>query len=194
MFPSRVVALLLLMFSPLAQADSVDVNMNNTSAQFKLGLSASDIGDGNAELQGGVLYNDNNNLLAEAGLMAKGPEGGGEEGGAGPIGGGGLKVVAGTLQQPGVTHNLLDIALGVELGYALPSTVPIAVVGHYFGSLKILSFADTERFSQHGVRLEVGASPKAKIYFGYREISFGIKGVSSLIFDMGTHVGMSISF
>jgi hypothetical protein len=167
--------------------------MNNTSAQIKAGISASGIGDGNAELQARVLYNDTNDILADAGVFARGP-GGGEEGEAGPIAGGGLKVLAATLHQPGATYNLACITLGGEFGYALPSSMPIAVVGEYLASPKILSFSDAERFNQYGVRLELAASPKAKIYLGYREVGFGIKNAGSVIFDKGTHVGLFVAF
>jgi hypothetical protein len=189
----RVLAPVLLAISPLALADSVDINMNNTSAQIKAGISASGIGDGNAELQARVLYNDTNDILADAGVFARGP-GGGEEGEAGPIAGGGLKVLAATLHQPGATYNLACITLGGEFGYALPSSMPIAVVGEYLASPKILSFSDAERFNQYGVRLELAASPKAKIYLGYREVGFGIKNAGSVIFDKGTHVGLFVAF
>jgi hypothetical protein len=189
----RTFASLALFISPAAYADFVDINMNNTSAQFKAGMSASGIGDGNAELQSRLLYNDNSDLLVDAGLMVKGP-GGGEEGEAGMIAGGGLKAVAGTLHQPTATHNLLCIAIGGEFGYALPTAIPFAVIGEYLGSPKILSFADTERFNQYGVRLELAASPQAKIYMGYREVGFGIKNTGSVVFDMGTHVGLTVTF
>ena len=85
----RTFAALALFASPQAHADFVDIDMNNTSAQFKVGMSASGIGDGNAELQSRLLYNDNSDLLLDAGLMVKGP-GGGEEGEAGMIAGGGV--------------------------------------------------------------------------------------------------------
>ncbi len=190
---TRIVIPLLLAFSAPTRADSFDVNMNNTAAQFKLGMSASGIGDGNAELQTRLLYNDNSDLLADAGLMVKGP-GGGEEGAAGLIAGGGIKVLTGTLHQPTATHNLLCIALGGEVGFALPTAVPLALIGEYLGSPKILSFSDSERFNQYGLRLEVSASAQAKIYFGYREIGVGIKDAGSFTLDKGSHVGMSVAW
>lgn len=191
MLLSRVfLALLLLLTGSLALADSIDINLNNSAAQLKYNASASGIGDGNAEIQGGVLLNDTNDMLSEVGLMILSP--GGEEGGLSA--GGGLKGVYAKQTQNGTTNNFAVIAVGAHVDYTLPGTTPISLVGEYFGSPKIISFADAERFNQYGIRLELAASPQAKIYLGYREIGFGIKATGSIIFDMGTHVGMVISF
>lgn len=188
-----VVVVCLLLLSRAAIADSFDINMNNNSAQIKFGTSAGGLGDGNAEPQVGVLYNDQNNILAEAGIKAKGG-GGGEEGAPGLIAGGWGGVVLGSVHQGGITSTVSCIAIGPEIGVALPTAVPIALVAEYRAALKIMSFFDSERLTQLGVRLEVASSPNAKIYFGYREISFGIKGAGSATLDMGTYMGVTATF
>ena len=193
MLLNRVFASFLLAISPMAMADSLDVHMNNTSAQFKLGMSASGIGDGNAELQSRLFFNDTNDILLDAGVFARGP-GGGEEGAAGPIAGGGLKVVYSKLDHAGTSYTLACIALGGEFGFALPSSIPISLIGKYILSPKILSFADAERYNEYGVRLELAASQQAKIYLGFRQIGFGAKNAGSLILDTGTHIGLVVSW
>lgn len=192
-------AALLLVASLHAHADSFDVNMNNTTAQFKAGVSASGLGEGNAEIQGRLLYNDNSDLLADVGPVVQGAGGGGgggEGGEAAPgvIAGGGVRLLAANSHQPAATYTLFCLSLGAEFGFALPTSVPMAIIGDYATSPKILSFADAERYNQYGIRLEFGASQKAKIYFGYREVGFGVKNFGSLVFDKGTHVGLSVAF
>lgn len=187
----RILGVALLTASTPLFADALDINMNNSAVQLRFDTSAG-IGEGPAKLRGGLLLNDSNNLLAEAGVAASGS--GGEEGGAGPVAGGGLKTVFGTVQQNGVTSTVAGIAIGLEGGYRLPSEIPVSLVGEYLFSLKIISFLDSERFSQFGMRIEIAGSPQAKIYVGYREISFGIKDAGSAVLDSGMHIGMNIAF
>lgn len=193
--PSPCAALLIIV-SLQAHADSLDINMNNTSAQFKAGISASGLGEGNAEIQGRLLYNDSGDQLVDVGPVVQGPGGGGEDGGGAPgtIAGGGLRFLVANSHQPGATYTLACLTLGAEFGFALPTSVPLAIIADYAGSPKILSFADAERYNQYGIRLEFGASQKAKIYFGYREVGFGVKNFGSIILDKGSHVGLSIAF
>ncbi len=199
MKPLSSCAALLLIVSLQAHADSFDVNMNNTSAQFKAGISASGLGDGNAEIQGRLLYNDSGDQLIDVGPVVQGPGGGGgggEDGGgaAGKIAGGGLRFLVANSHQPGTTYTLMCLCLGAEFGFALPTSVPLAVIADYAAAPKILAFADAERYNQYGIRLEFGASQNAKIYFGYREVGFGVKNFGSIILDKGSHVGLAVAF
>ncbi len=191
MYFMRILAVSLLPLSTPLFADEFDINMNNSAVQLRYDTSAG-IGEGPAKLRGGLLMNDSNNLLAEVGVAASG--GGGEEGAGAPVGGGGLKGLFGSIQKNGVTSTVAGIAIGLEGGYGLPTAVPVNLVGEYQFALKIISFLDSERFSQYGLRIEVAASPQAKIYVGYREISFGIKDAGSAVLDSGTHIGMRLSF
>ncbi|MEI7842540.1 MAG: hypothetical protein WCI39_05865 [Gallionellaceae bacterium] len=194
MFLNRVFAVTLLVLSPAALADSLDINMNNNAAAFKYGATA-DFVQGNAELQTGLLYNDVNNMFFEAGLMVKG---GGEENAPGLSIGVGAKGVFGTIPATAATNNSSingsAIAVGGSVTLAFPTESRVAIVGEYFASPKIMSFADAERFNQFGLRLEVGVSPQANVYVGYREIGFGVKTLGGVVLDKGTHMGVSILF
>lgn len=194
MLAGRVLVVFMLACSPAAFADSFDVNMNNTAVQVKYGASASDIGDGNAEFQGRFLYNDAGNRLADVGLKVKG--GGSGEEGPGLIAGGGVKGLYGAINQgvgvPAISVSC--IAVNAELGVSLPSTIPISLIGEYSVATKIMSFADAERYDEFVLRVEAVITPQAKIYYGYREIGFGIKNVGSVLFDSGTYAGMTLTF
>lgn len=194
MLLSRVIAVTLLVLSPTVLADSLDISMNDTSAQFKYGASASDFVEGDSEIQTGLLYNDNSNLFFEAGLAVKG---GGEENAPGISVGVGAKAVLGTIPSTATAQSVNGsaIAVGGALTLALPTESRVAFVGEYFASPKIMSFADAVRFNQIGVRLEVGVSPQASVYLGYREIGFGVKTApGSVVLDKGTHLGVSMKF
>jgi hypothetical protein len=199
---SRILAVSLLALSPAVFADSLNINLNNNAAQFQFNSSASDFIEGNSELHGGMLYNDTNNMFFDAGLLVKG---GGEESSPGLSANIGVKGVFGSIHTKtasatvpvvvtDTTNTGSAIAVGGELVLALPTPSRIAVVGEYYASPKIMSFADAERFNQFGARLEFEASPQANVYIGYREIGFGIKGTGSTTLDRGTHLGVVVSF
>lgn len=203
MFLSRILAASLLVLSSSAFADSIDVNLNNNAAAFRFNSSASDFIEGNSELTAGLLYNDANNKFIDAGLIVKG--GSEEEGAPGLSVGVGVKGVFGmnnrtvtpaTAATPAVTttDTLSAIAVGGAAVLGLPTAIPIAFVVEYYASPKIMSFADSERFNQFGLRLEVGVSPQARIYVGYREIGFGIKSGGSAELDKSSFVGVIASF
>jgi hypothetical protein len=195
MLLSRFLAVTLLVLSPAVFADSLDINMNNNAAAFKFGSSASDIIQGDSELQAGALYNDVNNLFFDAGVMVKG---GGEDNAPGISAGVGAKVVYGTMPGTKATNNNsingAGIAVGGTLTLAFPTESRVAIVGEYYASPKIMAFADAERFNQFGARLEVGVSPQASVYLGYREIGFGVKSYGSVVLDRGTHIGVHVMF
>lgn len=194
MFTSKTIVVFLLIFSRAAFAGGVDINLNNTTLQFQASSSASDFIEGNSELHAGLLFNDLNNIFVDAGLIVRG--GGEEEAASGPIASVGAKAVYGSIHR--VAPTTIDtgsaIAVGGEFGYAFPSAVPAALVAEYFFSTKIMTFADTERFNQFGLRLELMGSPQAKVYLGYREIGFGLKSGGSVTLDSGTVLGVNAKF
>jgi len=197
MLLNRLVAISLLALSPAAFADSMNINLNNNAAQFQFGVSASDFIEGDSELHGGLLYNDANNLFFDAGLIVNGGEGDGSEPGLNVSIG--AKAVFGSINAvapapAGTTDTVSAIGIGGELAFVLPTPTRVALVALYYGSPKIMSFADAERFNQLGLRLEFEASPQANVYVGYREIGFGIKGRGSETLDKGTAVGVIVSF
>jgi hypothetical protein len=194
MLLNRVLAVFLLALSPAVFADHLDINLNNNAAQFQ--FSSSEMVEGISGTHAGVLYNDRNNLFFDAGVLAKE----GEENAPGLSIGVGAKAVFGTINTPGVggaaskVNTVSGIGVGGELTYTLPTPTPVAIVGEYYASPKIMSFADSERYNQFGVRLEIEASPQAGVYVGYREIGFGIKQSGSLTLDNGTVLGARLKF
>jgi hypothetical protein len=188
MLLSRVLAVLFLLVSSAACADSINANMSNSTAQFEAGFSSG----GNAEIQTGVFYTDQGSVLLDGGLMVKG--GGGEQDAAsGMSGGGGIRVVAGQIQQGGVTNYVECIALGAQGSFTPPAFPLVALVGEVFNSVKMTSYGDTDHFSEFAVRLEMGP-PHAKFYVGYRETTFYIIGTGAVTLNNGSYMGVVFTF
>ncbi len=182
----RLLTIFLLAFSSSAFAGSVSVNMSNSAAQFEAGFS----GDGSAETQGEFFYNDQGSLLVDGGLIVGG---GGQDAASGPSGGGGVKVLASKIKQGDASYMASAVALGGQGSIPLSTTAPIALVGEFFASLKIITFGDADRFGQFALRVEMGP-PQAKFFVGYREIAFNITGVGSVSLDKGGYMGVKFSF
>lgn len=185
-----VFALSLLLLSPLTFADALDVNLNNNAAQFRYSSSAGVFIQGNSEFRFGALYNDVNNVMGDAGLIVSGAA----ENVPGLTIGVGVKALAGSIHSGAQTNSVSAIAIGGELGYAIPAIKQVSLVGEYFAGPKITTFADADRFNQSGLRLEYEITPQTKAYLGYREINFGIKSAGDAMLDRGAHVGIKLTF
>ncbi len=197
----KAVTVTFILFINTVFADSFDINMSNNTAQVIVGTSPQGMpSDANAEFQTAVLYNnDQGNILAEAGMLSKGVQPSeddqgdvknGTSPGFKPGGRGGF--LLGSLHQGSFTRTVSCFAFGPAMVYTFPTSVPISVVAEYQVSLKIISFFDADRYSKVGLRIEAEV-PNAKIYLGYRQISFGITGAGDAILDKGVFVGLNIT-
>ena len=195
----RFVVAFCILFGESVLADSFDINMNNNAVQVKSGFAPDQLSQANAEFQTGVLYNDQGNLLAEAGVSGNGPPPEDDEDGKntrmpkGLIAGGTGGFLLGSLQQGSSTRTVSCLAIGPRIGFTFPTDVPISIIVEYRTSLKIISFLDASRFSQFGLSVEAKV-PSAKIYLGYREINFGINGAGDAILDKGVFIGVNFTY
>ena len=184
---------LLLLASPLAFADALDISLNNDAVAFKYDTSAGGVIQGNTDVFVGMLYNGTSmNTLAEAGMLVKG-----DESDSGAILGVGAKVIAGTIKNftPGTTLNVASIVIGGEIGYVFPAVKQLSVAFFYFGGPTITTFGDANRAGQWGLHADYEVSQGAKIYVEYTETNFGISATGqTATLDSGTYVGVKLSF
>ncbi len=189
----RIITVFLLIASPLAFADALDISLNNNAAAFSYNTSAVALIQGNSDFHMGVLYNDSMNSLGEAGLLVKG-----EEGDASGVNlAVGAKALVGVIKNyaPGTTQNVAAIVIGGELGYAFPAVKQLSAAFDYFAGPKITSFGDANRANQWGLHLDYEVSQGTKVYVEYREANFGIvNGGQTATLDSGTYLGVRLSF
>jgi predicted porin len=189
----RIITVFLLISSPLALADAMDISLNNNAAAFKFSTAAGALVQGNSDLNFGLLYNDSMNTLVEGGLMVKGDEGD-VPGLSLSVG---SKVLVGMIKNfsPGTTQNVSAIVIGGELGYGFPAVKQLSVALHYFAGPKITTFGDANRAGQWGMNLDYEVSPGTKVYVEYREVNFGIvNGGQTARLDSGTYMGVKLTF
>jgi len=186
----RLVALSLLAISSLSVADTLDVNLSNSAAQFK--YSATSGIAGKSDLFASFMYNEVNSALAEAGLLVLN-----EEGSVPGLSLGiGAKAVVASLNKVAPSRKLVSgVALGAQVRFEIPADRRFAFVGEYHYAPKIISFGDSERFYQGAVRAEYSISALTQAYVGYRTTKFFlINNQPNGVLDNGAHIGIRLSF
>ncbi len=188
----RVITVLLLIASPLAFADALDISLNNNAAAFRYNTPASALVQGNSDFTVGLLYNDSMNTLADAGLLVKGDEGDA----SGLVLSVGSKVLVGMIKNYSTsTLNVSAIVIGGELSYSLPAIKQLSVAFYYFAGPKITTFGDANRANQWGLHMDYEVSPGTKVYVEYRETNFGVTSTGETAkLDGGTYLGVKLSF
>ena len=183
----NIVALSLLISSTAAVADTIDFNLRDNSVQLQYIAPMGRDTLGSSELHAGFLYTNNHSRFGDFGLLVKGGIG---DSGSGVTAGVGLKGLVAS-----VNHNdVLAIALGGQVRFAIPSVSRLNVVGQLYYSPNIVTYSAADRFAEAGARVEYELIPQASVYLGYRKISFSLKSKSDAVLDRGFHVGVKMSF
>ena len=188
----RILALSLFTISTTALADTVDINLRDSSAQFQYKSSMGRDALGKTEFHMGVLYADSKNVLGDLGLLVKDELGGNAPGFSVGVG---IKGVFARVKgnNPAVS-DASALALGAMIRYSPPASPRLGIVGQAYLSPNIVTFGDADRYVETNARLEFEVIPQAVVYLGYRRIAFGLKAQPTAILDEGAHLGVRISF
>ncbi|MFA5371034.1 MAG: YfaZ family outer membrane protein [Sideroxydans sp.] len=186
----RFVAVGLLLGSSVTVADTLDINLSNSAAQFKYSVPSGLAGK--SSLFASFLYNDANDVLVDGGLLVLN-----EEGGVPGLSlGVGAKVVAASLNKVAPSRKFVSgVALGAQVRFEIASDRRFAMIGEYHYAPSIISFGGADSFSQAAVRGEFAISPLTQAYIGYRESRFKLSnGLPDGKLDNGAHIGVRLSF
>ncbi|MDP2759539.1 MAG: YfaZ family outer membrane protein [Sideroxyarcus sp.] len=186
----RFIAVGLLLGSSVTLADTLDINLSNSAAQFKYGVPSGIAGK--SSLFASLLYNDANDVLVDGGLLVLN-----EEGGVPGLSLGiGAKVVAASLNKVAPSRKFVSgVALGAQVRFEIPTDRRFAVIGEYHYAPGIISFGGADNFSQSAIRGEFAISPLTQAYIGYRESRFKLaNGLPDGKLDSGVHIGVRLAF
>jgi len=187
MFLRQILTFSLVCFSATALADSIDINLRDSSAQLQYNASMGRDTLGRSEIHAGVLYTNDNDTLADLGLLVQDEMG---ENAPGVTVGVGLKgLVANTKNS-----NARALALGGLVRFAPFEDSRFGISGKIYLSPNITTFGDADRYIETGVTLDYEIIPQAIIYIGYRKIKINIDQSPDERLDDGGHVGFKISF
>jgi len=183
------VSISLLAFSSATFADAVDFNLRDSSAQFQYKAAMGGSNLGKAEFDMGVIYNQNSNLLGEAGILVKDDVGGNAPGVSVGVG---LKAL--TARIATVNTNASALAMGGFVRFSPPAERRLGFVGQLYFSPNIITFGGANRYIETGVRVEYEVIPQALVYLGYRDVSFSLNNRGDTTFDSGMNIGVRMSF
>jgi len=188
MFRLLVIVLGIVMSSNL-YARSIDINLADNAAQFKYNTLVGATNYGRTEVGVGFLYNEDDNILGELGLLVideAGSKTPGLEIGVGP------KFWYGDADKPDV--QISGIGLGGQLRYKPMSSPRVVFGGSLFYAPSIVAFIDAEEILEYDVRLEYELLPTANIYLGYRNIEADIKNRKKAEIDESVVLGLRFKF
>lgn len=187
MFLRSILLISLIHISTFSVADTVDINLRDTSAKIQYNASMGRDTLGKSELYLGVLFSDKDNFLTDLGLMVQD-----EVNSEAPIVnvGFGIKALAGRVQ----ASDVAAVAIGAMVGVKPFPDPRLNIVGEVHASPKILSFGESLRYIESIARIEYEIIPQAVAYIGYRSTMFDLKNKSNAKIDDGLHIGMRMMF
>lgn len=190
MLSRNIVALSLLTFASTAIADTIDLNLRNSSAQVQYSSAMGRNALGKSELHFGALYSDAdnaNNTYGDLGIAVKDEIGSKAPGFSAGIG---IKALASHTQ--GTTESA--VAIGGLIAYSPPSLTRMSLVGQLYFAPNITTFGDANRYGEALAQLEFEVIPNAAAYIGYRKIQFDLNSGSNATVDEGAYIGVRMSF
>jgi hypothetical protein len=186
------VAISLFAVSTAVLADTIDINLRDTSAQLQYKSSLGRDTLGKTEFHAGFLYAKKDDLMGDFGLLVKDEVGSKAPGFS--VGVGIKGIVASVRGNNPSTSTASALTLGGLVRYSPPSIPQLSYVGLVYLSPNIITFGDAERYIEVGARVEYEVIPQAVIYLGYRRISFILKTLPDAVLDSGPHIGVRLSF
>ena len=181
--------LLGLALNPAANANDFEAALSKETAQFTFHSDSSLIGWGGADLALGVFYNDDSDFVAQASLLQmRQPS---EET---PVTFGvGVKAYVGHLDDP--DQDVVAFAIGGDVRYTIPGTMPMAVYARGFYAPDITSFADAKDVIDYTIGFQIEAMPQTVGFVGIRHLEFDTDDEGSYDADDDNfHVGVRLTF
>lgn len=177
-------------FTATVFADTFDVNLSDSSAQFKyISTIEGSVQGGRRELGFGFLYNDDDNYLGEASFIitdVPGTKAPGLEVGVGPK----LYVI----RHDKSKLDAVSIGLGAQFSYKIPSVTRINFGAAVFYAPGIVSFADAQSVREFMATVGYEVLPTADVYFGYRFVGVDFDPYGKKTIDETALIGLSFSF
>jgi hypothetical protein len=191
MKPLFIVCLCLISLASITQARANDfeVALSQETAQFTFRSDSSLIGWGGSDLAFGLFYNDDSDFIADASIiqMRQASE-------ETPLTFGvGVKAYLGQLDDSD-DDDVAAFAVGGEVRYTIPGTMPMAVYGRGFYAPEITSFADAEEVTDFTVGFQIEAMPQTVAFVGIRHFEVEVDNGEQKLDNNNIHVGVRLTF
>jgi hypothetical protein len=187
-------ALTLLLLSPLANAATLDFNLNNHTLRANLAGKVSPAFSGlTGEI--GILHHETGDNLFHAGINVAGDNW--SRHGTFNISMG-LRAVTGSVEIKHHDYAVRALGVGGQMRFNPAHRFGMGAYGYY--APKVTSFGDTERYGEAGLRLDYLVIPQAYAYIGYRRLGLTLSQDNHNEFNHDLtpgdyfHVGMQLIF
>jgi len=199
-FRSSCFSLLVLASVTVVNAADFEAALSSDTAEFNFRSDSSIIGWGGSDLTLGLFYNDDSDFIAQASLnddsdfiaqaslvqMRQASE-------ETPLTFGvGVKAYLGILDDP--DEDVFAFAIGGEVRYTIPGTMPMAVYGRGFWAPDITSFSGVEGVLDYTIGFQIEALPQTIAFVGLRHLEFELDDGDYEADDDNIHIGVRLTF
>ncbi|MEK6750432.1 MAG: YfaZ family outer membrane protein [Pseudomonadota bacterium] len=189
MFRQLGLGLVLIIAAWGAQAQTAMVALGDSSAHFRYGMLIGGQSFGRSEAAVGLMYNSDQNLLADLGIFIVDEAGSKAPGLEAGVGG---KLVY--ARNDPLKQNFFVGALGGSLRYAIPGMTRLAIGGDGFFAPSIVSGLDASRYWEYSARVEYEVLSQAAAFIGYRYMGGDNKDKVRVDINKSFHLGLRVTF
>jgi len=180
--------LFLLVSTNPARAADFEAALSQDTAQLTFRSDSSLIGWGGSDLALGLFFNEADDFILDASLMQMRQASEGT-----PLTFGvGVKGYLGQLDKP--DEDVFAFAIGGEVRYTIPGTMPMAVYARGFYAPSITSFSGAEQVLDYQFGFQIEALPQTVAFVGIRHFEIEIDEGDYELDDDNVHVGVRLTF
>jgi hypothetical protein len=182
------ICLLGLAFVTAARASDFEAALSSQTAQFTLRSDSSLIGWGGSDLAFSLFYNEDDDIIGQMSLMQMR-----QASQDTPLTFGvGVKAYVGQLDKP--DEDVLALAIGGEVRYTIPGTMPMAVYARGFYAPEITSFSGSKEVKDYTFGFQIEALPQTVAFVGVRHFDIKTDAGNHRLDDNRLHVGVRLTF
>ena len=177
---------LMLVVSPLAAANGLDLNVNNKAARVTLDFDLSN----NLVVDGSWFHHQDKGDVFGAGLHLTGAATGGRDPLQAGLGGHLLRIDS----KAAGRDDGMALPIGGFVNYTLPDYNRFVIGGSIYYAPDVLSFGDVSKYWEYNAWAGYSVLRQGQVYLGLRGIRADFKNSPSVTLDTGLHVGLRLRF
>ncbi len=172
-----------------ASANDFEAALSEETAQFTFRSDSSLIGWGGADLGFGLFYNEDDDYLLQLSLMQMR-----QPSEQNPLTFGvGVRGYLGNIDA--ADQDVVAFALGGELRYTIPGTMPAAIYLRLHYAPEITSFSDADEVYDYNLGFQIEALPQTTGFIGWRHIEIDTDDAGDVeLDDDRVHIGVRLTF
>ncbi len=177
----------------------LDLKLSSETAEVTFLTQNATFGYGGADIGIGLLINENDDFLVNGSIVVSGSGTGDVRalhfGVGGKVYGGRLDFssnVPGASSQENPSGGA--IAVGGNLRYVFPASMPFAILIEGFWAPSVTSFSDFDGLVEYRAALELEVTPSARAYIGYRVLEVELDTGLEYDVDDNAHIGVRFAF